>query len=93
MKVQTRKILTKEYKEFDEDDKKWIVITEPYENGYVEEIEINNPEKDITAFSLEKSVRIIGIGKKLYPLTYKSWQLIKKELNKLGLLQRFQLTK
>ena len=61
------------------------------ENGFVEEIEINPVE--ITSFSSEKSIRLIGIGKKLYPLTLKSWKEIKKELFKTDFLRRFNLEK
>lgn len=61
------------------------------ENGFVEEMEINPAE--ITSFSSEKSIRLIGIGKKLYPLTLKSWKEIKKELFKTDFLRRFNLEK
>lgn len=61
------------------------------ENGFVEEMEINPVE--ITSFSSEKSIRLIGIGKKLYPLTLKSWKEIKKELFKTDFLRRFNLEK
>ena len=61
------------------------------ENGFVEEIEINPVE--ITSFSSEKSIRLIGIDKKLYPLTLKSWKEIKKELFKTDFLRRFNLEK
>lgn len=61
------------------------------ENGFVEEMEINPVE--ITSFSSEKSIRLIGIDKKLYPLTLKSWKEIKKELFKTDFLRRFNLEK
>ena len=50
------------------------------ENGFVEEMEID--PKEISALSSEKSVRLIGIGRKLYPLTLKSWKEIKKTISK-----------
>lgn len=61
------------------------------ENGFVEEMEID--PKEISAFSSEKSVRLIGIGRKLYPLTLKSWKEIKKQLEKTDVLERFNLEK
>ena len=62
-----------------------------YENGYVEEMEIS--PKDISAFSTMKSVRLIGIGKNLYPLTLKSWKQVKKELAKTDILQKLNCSK
>lgn len=61
------------------------------ENGFVEEIEID--PREISAFSFEKTVRLIGIGRKLYPLTLKSWKEIKKQLEKTDILRRFCLEK
>ena len=61
------------------------------ENGFVEDMEINPAE--ITSFSSEKSIRLIGIGKKLYPLTLKSWKEIKKQLARTDILERFNLEK
>ena len=61
------------------------------ENGFVEEMEINPVE--ITSFSSEKSIRLIGIDKKLYPLTLKSWKEIKKQLARTDILERFNLEK
>ena len=53
----------------------------PYENGFVEEMEIGL--NDISAFTGNKSTRLIGIGKNLYPLTMKSWKEVKRTLSKL----------
>lgn len=61
------------------------------ENGFIEEMEID--PKEISAFSSNKSVRLIGIGKKLYPMTLKSWKETKKELSKTEILRRFNLEK
>ena len=61
------------------------------ENGFVEEMEINPVE--ITSFSSEKSIRLIGIDKKLYPLTLKSWKETKKQLERTDVLERFNLEK
>lgn len=93
MKIQVRKQVTKELKEFDKAEKRWYKTYLTYENGHVEEIEINDPAKEISAFSFDKSLRLIGIGKNLYPMTLKSWKETKKELSKLGLLSRFDLTR
>ena len=49
--------------------------------------------KDISAFSTMKSVRLIGIGKNLYPLTLKSWKQVKKELAKTDILQKLNCSK
>lgn len=51
-----------------------------------------NP-KDISAFSTMKSIRLIGIGKNLYPLTLKSWKQAKKELAKTDILQKLNYSK
>ena len=61
------------------------------ENGFVEEMEINPME--ISAFSLDKSLRLIGIGRKLYPMTLKSWKDTKKELSKTDILRRLSAEK
>lgn len=61
------------------------------ENGFVEEMEINPME--ISVFSLNKSLRLIGIGKNLYPMTLKSWKETKKELSKTDILRRLSAEK
>lgn len=90
MKIKVRKIAEKTLQYTDEDGK---VYTEKYqyENGYVEELEVD--PKDVSAFSLMKSVRMIGIDKNLYLLTLKSWKETKKELTKYGVLQRLNFSK
>ena len=52
----------------------------------IENVDIAN---DITAFSLEKNMRLVGINKQLYKLTSKSWSELKKELTKRGIIWRF----
>lgn len=61
------------------------------ENGFVEEMEINPME--ISAFSLNKSLGLIGIEKNLYPMTLKSWKETKKELSKTDILRRLSAEK
>lgn len=91
MKIKIRKIVEETKKEFDENTKKYFKYTERYENGYVEELEVD--PLDITAFSTIKSVRLIGVGKNLYPLTLKSWKQTKKELSKLGILSQLDYSR
>lgn len=90
MKIQVRKIAEKTLQYKDEDGK---IYTEKYqyENGHIEELEID--PRDISAFSTMKSVRMIGIDKNLYLLTLKSWKETKKELTKNGTLQRLNFSK
>ena len=90
MKIQVRKIAEKTV-EWKDNLGKIHKEKVQYENGYVEEMEIN--PKDISAFSTMKSVRLIGIDKNLYYLTLKSWKEVKKELAKNGILQRLSLVK
>lgn len=90
MKIQVRKIAEKTL-QYEDEDGKVYKLKHKYENGYVEEIEIN--PMDISAFSTMKSVRLIGIDKNLYYLTLKSWKKVKKELAKNGILQRLSLVK
>lgn len=71
--------------------KKYFKYKVQYENGYVEELEIN--PIDVTAFSTNKTIRLIGVDKNLYLLTLKSWKETKKELSKLGILQKLDLSK
>lgn len=90
MKIQVRKIAEKTV-EWKDNLGKIHKEKVQYENGYVEEIEIN--PMDISVFSTMKSVRLIGIDKNLYYLTLKSWKEVKKELAKNGILQRLSLVK
>ena len=90
MKIQVRKIAEKTLQYKDEDGKIYKEKYQ-YENGYVEEMEID--PRDISAFSQMKSVRLIGIGKKLYLLTLKSWKQVKKELAKTDILQKLNYSK
>lgn len=91
MKIKVRKIVEEVKTEYDENTKKYFKYTERYENGYVEELEVD--PLDITAFSTIKSVRLIGVGKNLYPLTLKSWKQTKKELSKLGILSQLDYSR
>ena len=52
----------------------------------IENVDIAN---DITAFSLEKNMRLVAVNKQLYKLTSKSWSELKKELTKRGIIWRF----
>lgn len=91
MKIKIRKIVEETKKAFDENTNKYFKYTEKYENGFVEEIDID--PMDISAFSMMKSVRLIGIGKNLYPLTLRSWKETKKELSRLGILAQLNYSK
>ena len=90
MKIQVRKIAEKTI-EWKDNLGKIHKEKVQYENGYVEEMEID--PRDISAFSQMKSVRLIGIGKKLYLLTLKSWKQVKKELAKTDILQKLNYSK
>lgn len=91
MKIQTRKIAEKvEYLKDEVTGKEYKYVTN-YENGYVEEQEIEL--NDISTFSKEKNTRIIGIGKNLYLLTLKSWKEVKNTLEKSGLMYKFNFEK
>lgn len=91
MKIKIRKIVEETKKAFDENTNKYFKYTERYENGFVEETDID--PMDISAFSMMKSVRLIGIGKNLYPLTLRSWKETKKELSRLGILTQLNYSK
>lgn len=92
MKIKVRKIVTKKEKAIDENTGKEYEYTYQYENGYVNELEINPQE--VTAFSTDKSIRLIGIEKQgLFPMTLKSWKETKKELAKCGVLQKLDYSK
>lgn len=91
MKIKVRKIVEEVKTEYDENTKKYFKYKVQYENGYVEELEIN--PMDVTAFSTNKTIRLIGVDKNLYSLTLKSWKETKKELSKLGILQKLDLSK
>lgn len=90
MKIKVRKITEKTLQYKDEDGEIYKE-TYSYENGYVEELEVD--PKDVSAFSTMKSVRMIGIDKNLYLLTLKSWKETKRELAKYGVLQRLNSSK
>ena len=90
MKIQVRKIAEKTV-EWKDNLGKIHKEKVQYENGYVQEMEIN--PKDISAFNTMKSIRLIGIGKNLYPLTLKSWKQAKKELAKTDILQKLNYSK
>lgn len=90
MKIQVRKIAEKTI-EWKDNLGKIHKEKVQYENGYVEELEVD--PKDISAFSTMKSVRMIGIDKNLYLLTLKSWKETKKELAKYGVIQRLNFSK
>lgn len=92
MKIQTRKIAEKTLEYTDNITGKKEKVKESYENGFVEELEISL--QDITAFNLNKKIRMIGILKQgTFLLTLKSWKELKKELTKSGLMSRFDLSK
>lgn len=91
MKIQTRKIVEEVKYWYDEITGEKHKYIDRFENGYVEEKEID--PKDISTFSMNKSLRIIGVGKKLYPLTLKSWKQCKIELSNMGILQKFNYSK
>lgn len=91
MKIQVRKVLEKIEEWENPATHKVEKIKIPYENGFVEEMEINL--SDISAFTGNKSTRLIGIGKNLYPLTMKSWKEVKKTLSKSEVGRRFNLEK
>lgn len=90
MKIKVRKIVEKTL-QYKNKDREFYKEKIPYENGYIEELEIN--PRDVTAFSTIKSVRVIGVDKNLYLLTLKSWKETKKELAKYGILQRLNFSK
>lgn len=48
---------------------------------------------DISTFSLDGKNRLIGIGKNLYRLTLKSYKEVKKELNRKGIIYKFDSSK
>jgi CRISPR/Cas system Type II protein with McrA/HNH and RuvC-like nuclease domain len=92
MKIQTRKIAERTLEYTDNITGKKEKIKESYENGFVEELEVSL--QDITAFNLNKKIRMIGIAKQgTFLLTLKSWKELKKELTKAGLMNRFNLSK
>lgn len=92
MRIQTRKIIEKKEKVFDPITKKTYEHTIQYENGFVEEKEVDLLN-EVNAFSLNKGLRLIGVNKDIYKLTLKSWKTVKKELIKSGLMSRFNLSK
>lgn len=75
-----------------------LQVCEVLENGEMllvnskgcETIEINDLVNDIDSFSIDnKASRFIGINKKLFRLTMKSFKALKKEVNKRGIGFRF----
>ena len=52
----------------------------------IENVDIAN---DITAFSLEKGMRLVALKKQMYRLTLASYKELKKELTKKGIIWRF----
>ena len=52
----------------------------------IENVDIAN---DITAFSLEKGMRLVALQKQMYRLTLASYKELKKELTKRGIIWRF----
>ena len=89
MNIKFRKIVEQKLQYKDEDGKVYK-SKKCFENGFVEEKEINPSE--ITSFSLDKNMRMIGVNKDRYMLTLKSWKETKNELQKLGILQKFDLS-
>lgn len=94
MKIKIRKVIEEERTAIDEITKKPYKYTYSYENGYVEELDVDLFNKEeVNAFSFDKGLRLIGINKNLYRLTMKSWKEVKKELYKYNLANRFDLSK
>lgn len=89
MNIKFRKIVEQNLQYKDEDGKVYKTKKQ-FENGFVEEKEINPAE--VTSFSLDKNMRMIGVNKDRYILTLKSWKEVKNELQNLGLLQKFNLS-
>lgn len=88
MNIKFRKIVEQNLQYKDEDGKVYKTKRH-FENGFVEKKEINPAE--VTSFSLDKNMRMIGVNKERYMLTLKSWKETKNELQNLGLLQKFNL--
>ncbi len=91
MKIKVRKIVEEVKEAIDENTRKPFKYTERYENGFVDELEIN--PKDIGAFSSDKSIRLIGVGKNMYKMTLASYKETKKALAKMNELQKFNHSK
>lgn len=91
MKIYVRTVKEKKETEIDPITKEKHEYIVQYENGHVDELEINLAE--VNALSLDKGVRLIGINKDRYYLTLKSWKEVKKELLKSGLMNRLDLSK
>lgn len=90
MKIQIIDIKTKKEKVIDAQTKRYYNQYTKVPTGVVKEMEIN-PE-DINVFSMNKNTRLIGIDKKTYRLTLKSYKETKKELERLGILKNFDLS-
>ena len=86
MEIETRKIVKKTIVYKDENGKIFKEYIEK-ENGYVEKQNINI--KDINMFSNNPQNRYIYINGKEYLLTKKSYTQLKKEIEKNGLMYRF----
>lgn len=92
MKIKTRKVVQETKYWIDEITGEKHKYIEKYENGFVNEMEID--PKDVTMFSDNKSLRLIGIYKKgMFPMTLESWKETKKELSKMGILQKFNYSR
>jgi hypothetical protein len=48
---------------------------------------------DVQVLSLDKRMRLVGLGKNLYRMTLKSYKELKQEFNKRGMLYRFDSSK
>lgn len=92
MKIKIRKVIEETRTAIDKITKKPYKYVYTYENGFVEEMDVDL-FNDVNSFSLDKGLRLIGVNKHLYPLTLKSWKEVKKELNSKGLMKRFDLSK
>lgn len=73
-----------------------VVIIGKYEK---DELIPNHPEEieldlgDVTAFSTDKELRLVGIDKSMCRLSLASYKALKKEMSRRGLLNRFDASK
>lgn len=76
---------------FDEITKKKTTVKEfiPINTRGMEIVEGIDIANDITAFSLEKEMRLVALNKQMYRLTLASYKELKKELTKRGIIWRF----
>ncbi len=91
MKIKVRKVVEEVKTATDGVTGKTFKYTERYENGYVDELEID--PKSIGAFSSDKSIRLIGIGKNMYKMTLASYKETKRALAQMNMLQQFNHSK